>query len=74
MSTLADDLLPGAKKNASYVYGVDDKRHQRKIYHKYETREKKDGWPLWKDGQDIVSRKSLLDQHFNPKPKMEAAE
>jgi len=41
MSTLADDLLPGAKKIASYVYGVDDKRHQRKIYHKYETREKK---------------------------------
>jgi hypothetical protein len=68
MSTLTEDLLPGAGAIAKYVYGKNDKVHRRKVYYKFERQE----WPLWKDGQEITSRKSLLDQYFNP-PKKEVA-
>jgi hypothetical protein len=67
---LADDLLPGAGPIALYVYGQDDKKHRRKVYYKYDRGD----WPLWKDGQEITSRKSLLDNHFSLKSKTEAAE
>ena len=77
--SLTDDLLAGAGAIAKYVYGKNDKKHRRKVYYKYEKAEKakeaesrEDVWPLWKDGQEITSRKSLLDQYFNP-PKAKVA-
>jgi hypothetical protein len=78
---LADDLLPGAGAIADYVYGHDDPENRRKVYYQYEkvekakeTKSEKDTWPLWKDGQEITSRKSLLDSHFQPKGKIQIAE
>jgi len=70
---LADDLLPGAGAIAEYVYGQNTPELRRRIYYKYERRKDKDGWPVWKDGQEITSRKSLLDLHFTPKGKIQAA-
>jgi hypothetical protein len=70
MSNLGDDLLRGAKAIAGYTLKKDDKPAQRAVYHKYETGD----WPIWKDGAGLVSRKSLLDRHFNPPSKIEAAE
>lgn len=67
---LASDLLRGAKKIAQHVYENCDKPHQRKVYHKHETGQ----WPIWKDGSELLSRKSLLNKHFNPPVKAEAAE
>jgi hypothetical protein len=64
--SLTDDLLAGAGAIAKYVYGKNDKKHRRKVYYKFERQE----WPLWKDGQEITSRKSLLDQYFTPKAKV----
>jgi hypothetical protein len=60
MSALADDLLRGASEIALYVYKKKDRKHLRKVYHKHETRQ----WPIWKDGLELISRKSELDQHF----------
>jgi hypothetical protein len=75
--SLTDDLLAGAGAIAKYVYGKNDKKHRRKVYYKYERKElavskgrSGDEWPLWKDGQEITSRKSLLDQYFTPKAKV----
>jgi hypothetical protein len=70
MGALADDVLHGASEIAFYVFKKKDRRHLRKVYHKHETGQ----WPIWKDGLELTSRRSLLDQHFNPPPKMEAAE
>jgi hypothetical protein len=77
---LADDLLPGAAAIAEYVFGRTDPEHVRKVYYQHEKAEKakdavsrKDVWPLWKNGQEITSRKSLLDSHFQPKGKIQAA-
>jgi hypothetical protein len=70
VENLADDLLLGAKAIAIYVFGDGDKRHRRKIYHRHEKRE----WPIWKQGQDLASRKSLLSAHFDPANKIIAAE
>jgi hypothetical protein len=82
ISKLADDLLPKAGSIALYVLGADTRKNRRKVYYQYERAEKakaeakpeEDVWPLWKDGQEIQSRKSLLDNHFQPKRKTEAAE
>jgi hypothetical protein len=74
---LADDLLPGAGAIADYVYGQDNAEHRRKIYYQYEKAKdaepEDDVWPLWKSGQEICSRRSLLDRHFTPKGKIRAA-
>ena len=66
---LADDLLLGAKAIARHVFKKADKQAQRRVYHKHHT----GAWPIWKDGADLVSRKSMLDAHFNPPVKTEAA-
>ena len=75
--TLADDLLPGAGPIAKYVFGHNNERTRRKVYYQYERTGKaetgEDVWPLWKNGQEITSRKSLLDSHFQPKGKTKAA-
>jgi hypothetical protein len=80
MSSLTEDLLAGAGAIAKFVYGKNDKRTRRKVYYKYERKELAasegragEEWPLWKDGQEIISRKSLLDQYFNPPPKRKVA-
>ena len=70
MSSLADDLLSGAKAIAQHVFKKTDKKSQRKVYHKYQM----GLWPIWKDGNELISRKSLLDEHFTPPAKIEAAE
>jgi hypothetical protein len=70
MGELGDDLLPGAKAIARYVFKRADKAAQRKVYHKFQTKR----WPIWKDGADLISRKSLLNEHFNPPTKMEPIE
>jgi hypothetical protein len=70
MPNLGDDLLRGARAIGLYVLKKGDKPAQRHVYHKYQTK----SWPIWKDGAELISRKSLLDRHFNPPPKIEAAE
>jgi hypothetical protein len=78
---LADDLLPKAGLIADYVFGHNDEKTRRKVYYQFEKAEraretesgKEDVWPLWKSGQEIVSRKSLLDSHFQPKSKKQVA-
>lgn len=60
MSALADDMLHGARQISLYVFGRDDRKYLRKVYYKVENRE----WPVWTDGQGLVSRKSELDRHF----------
>jgi hypothetical protein len=69
---LADDLLRGAEQIARYVFGKKDRKHKRKVYYEYEMQR----WPIWKDGDgmEIVSRKSLLNAHFNPPAKVATAE
>jgi hypothetical protein len=68
MSALADDLLRGAGEIAFHVFKKRDRKHQRKVYHKAETKQ----WPVWKDGNELISRKSELDQHFQ-KPAADVA-
>ena len=69
---LADDLLIGAGPIAQHVFKKRDKKHRRKIYYKFETKT----WPIWKDvnSAELISRKSLLNAHFRPPKKIEAAE
>jgi hypothetical protein len=71
-SNLADDLLHGAAAIAHYVFKKKDRKHKRKVYYEYEM----ERWPIWKDGDgvELISRKSLLNAHFNPPSKIEAAE
>jgi hypothetical protein len=57
---LADDLLRGARAIAKHVFKSDDDRTRRRVYHKQGK------WPIWKDGSDLMSRKSLLNEHFMP--------
>jgi hypothetical protein len=67
---LAADLLRGAKAIAKHVYGKTDGHTQRRVYHKHQTGD----WPIWKDGSDLISRKSLLDAHFQPTTKSSVAD
>lgn len=69
-SDLASDLLRGAGPIAKYVLREDTEKNRRKIYYKHEKRQ----LPIWKEGEELISRKSLLNQHYNPPPKTEAAE
>jgi hypothetical protein len=70
MSDLADDLLWGAGPIAKDLFGRDSEKNRRRVYHLHQ----KCRLPTWKQGSDIVTRKSLLRQHFNPPVKAEAAE
>ena len=65
---LHDDVLRGAEAISLYVFNKKDRKHVRKVYHKAETGQ----WPIWKDGLELISRKSELDAHFQ-KPAIEAA-
>jgi hypothetical protein len=70
MDTLSDDLLWGAGPIAKDLLGRDTKKNRRKVYHLHQ----KGLLPTWKEGAEIITRKSLLREHFNPPPKIEAAE
>ena len=67
---LASDLLRGAKQIAKHVFKKDDARSRRRVYHKHLSGQ----WPIWKDGADLVSRKSELNRHFQPTTKSTAAD
>jgi hypothetical protein len=67
MPDLADDLLWGAGSIAKALFGLNNKKTRRKVYHLHQE----DRLPIWKDGPDIISRKSLLDEHYRP-PKQAA--
>lgn len=70
MDDLADDLLWGAGPIAKELRGKDTKKNRRWVYHRHQ----RGLLPTWKEGAEIITRKSLLRQHFNPPPKVEAAE
>jgi hypothetical protein len=61
---LTGDLLRGARAIAQYVYQENHDRARRRVYHKYYA----GGWPIWKDGADLISRKSLLNDYFTKPP------
>jgi len=74
MSELASDLLWGAGEIAKDLFGRDTEKNRRKVYHLHQQ----ERLPTWKSGEgkhaEIVTRKSLLRQHFNPPSKIVAAE
>jgi hypothetical protein len=61
-SKLADDLLHGAGQIAEEVHGSNTKKNRRKIYHAHEKRY----LPIWNEGGELISRRSLLEKHYNP--------
>jgi hypothetical protein len=60
---LASEVLRGAKKIALELYKKDDRKHQRKIYHKHETGQ----LPTWKEGQELVTTRTALRDHYQPR-------
>ncbi len=66
---LADDLLVGAGPIAKEVRGEDTEKNRRWVYHRHQQKL----LPTWKQGADIITRRSLLQQHFSP-PAKELAE
>jgi hypothetical protein len=69
MAKLSDDLLLGAGPIAAELYGRDNKKNRRKVYYRHEQGR----LPTWKDGDEIITRRSLLEQHYS-RPTSEAAE
>jgi hypothetical protein len=57
--TLSDDLLKGAAEIARFVFGSDDERARRKVYHLCES-QRPDGLPVFKLGNQICARKSTI--------------
>jgi hypothetical protein len=57
---LANEVLRGAKNIALELYNKDDKKHLRKIYHKHETGQ----LPTWKEGQELVTTRTALRNHY----------
>jgi len=70
MSKLHEDVLWGAGRIALELYGRDTKKNRRKVYYQHAKRR----IPTWKSGEEIVTRRSLLQEHFNPPTVPEAAE
>ena len=64
MSELAHDLLWGAGAIAEDLFGRNTKKNRRRVYHLHS----KGRLPTWKvgDSPEIICRKSLLRQTFNP--------
>jgi hypothetical protein len=63
MDTLFEDLLFGAGPIAKEVRGKDTKKNRRWVYHRHRNKQ----LPTWNEGNQIVSRKSLLREHYTPK-------
>jgi hypothetical protein len=60
MSNLCDDLLRGAGPIAAELYGRDNAKNRRRVYYRHG----RGRLPTWKDGEEIITRRSLLDQHY----------
>jgi hypothetical protein len=60
---LADDLLRGGKNLAKEIYGKDDPKHVRKIYHE------QDKWPIFQldDSGVLYALRSRLRAHLEAK-------
>jgi hypothetical protein len=70
MRKLADDVLRGAGPIAEEVLGQNTKKNRRKIYYLHE----KGLLPTWTEGAEIITRRSLLEEHYSPPAITEAAE
>jgi hypothetical protein len=60
MSKLYEDLLVGAGAIALELYGRDTAKNRRRVYYRHQEGR----LPTWKDGEEIITRKSLLNRHY----------
>ncbi len=63
--TLADDLMVGAKPIAKFIFGNDDKKSQRRVYHLAENAEE-NRLPFFWIGVNLAARKSELLEACSP--------
>jgi hypothetical protein len=56
------DLLWGAGPIAKALFGRDTQKNRRKVYYGHQRRR----LPIWKEGSEIITRKSLLQRHYSP--------
>lgn len=68
MTELASDLLRGAAAIAEEVLGSRSEKNRRRIYHMHERRL----LPTWKEGNEIISTRSALRQHYSDKQRAAA--
>ena len=68
MTELASDLLRGAAAIAEEVLGSRSEKNRRRIYHMHERRL----LPTWKEGNEIISTRSALRQHYSEKQRAAA--
>jgi len=57
--SLAEDLLEGAAEIARFVFGRDDCKSRRRVYH-LAAAERSDRLPVFRMGNQIFARKSTL--------------
>ena len=69
MTDLAGDLLRGAGAIAEEVLGSRSQKNKRKIYHMHEHRQ----LPTWMEGNQIISTRSAIRQHYSDKQRAAAA-
>ena len=60
--SISDDLIRGAGAIACEVLGADTEKNRRKVYYWHET----GNLPTWTQGNEIITRRSLLEKHFSP--------
>lgn len=63
MPDLASDILRGAAAIAEEVLGSRSQKNRRKIYHLHSRR----ALPTWVEGNQVVSTRSALRQHYATK-------
>lgn len=63
MTDLASDILRGAAAIAEEVLGSRSQKNRRKIYHLHAQRV----LPTWVEGNQVVSSRSALRQHYAAK-------
>ena len=63
MPDLASDVLRGAAAIAEELFDRRDQKHKRKVYHLHLRRQ----LPTWLEGNQIVSTRSALRQHYATK-------
>ena len=57
--SLAEDLLEGAAEIAKFVFGRDDAKSRRRVYH-LSAADRSDRLPVFRMGNQIFARKSTL--------------
>jgi hypothetical protein len=67
--SLAHDLLWGAGAIAEELFGRNSEKTRRKTYYLHEAGK----LPTWKNAGEIISRRSLLRQHFQAPQRITAA-